>query len=123
MSATAAEQFELDRLLSDADHSQWPVNTDEAAWEALHNWCFQEECRDADEAEAEMWLTSVRALSSWRLPHAQFVIERGAILRERERVRKLLQSRLRWKYGHKAGRRPGPVRRDVRRFHADWSGN
>lgn len=121
MSATAADLDELDRVLDAIDRGRWPVNDDAHAWEILRNWCFQEECRLADEIEADSWGSAMRALQHQFLPHTQFVSERGNLLRARVRARKLLQSRLRWRYGYKSGRRPGLVRRDVRQFHAAWT--
>lgn len=121
MNATAADVDELDRILDAIDRGQWPVDDDIHAWEMLRNWCFQEECRLADEIEAESWDAAMRALQHRFLPHSQFVSERGDLLRARVRSRKLLQSRLRWRYGYKAGRRPGLIRRDVQQFHAAWT--
>lgn len=123
MSATATDLGELDRLLDAADRGQWPARDDAHGWELLRNWCFQEECRIADETEADEWIAAVRALQHRLLPHSEFVAVRGAMLRERVRARKLLQSRLRWRYGYKAGRRAGLVRHDVRRFCAEWAGD
>lgn len=108
----------LSELLSAADRGQWPLGDEADAWEMLRNWCFQEECRLADEAEAETWGAATRALQRKFLPHDQFVAIRGEMLRERVRVRKLAQSRIRWKYGWKTGRRAGLIRRDVRAFYA-----
>ena len=112
----------LSDLLAAAERGQWPPSDDVDAWEMLRNWCFQEECWLADEAEAEEWGAATRALQRQFLPHGKFVELRGDLLRERVRARKLLQSRLRWRYGYKAGRRPGLVRRDVRRFYVACAG-
>lgn len=113
----------LGELLSAAELGQWPLRDDDGAWEVLRNWCFQEECRLADEAEANQWAAATQALQQQFLPHGEFVELRGELLRERVRARKLLQSRLRWRYGYKAGRRPALVRRDVRHFYAAWLGD
>ena len=123
MSATATERGQLDHLLDAAERDQWPPRDDAEAWDILRNWCFQEECRMADEAEAEEWLAAARSLQHRQLPHGQIVDVRGAMLRERVRERKLLQSRLRWRYGYKSGRHAGLVRQDVRRFYAAWVGD
>lgn len=120
MSAATTDRG-LVSLLEAAGRGLWPANSDDAAWELLRNWCFQEECRLADEAEADGWAASTRALQHQHLPHDEYVELRGQLLRDRVRARKLLQSRLRWRYGYKVGRRAGLVRRDVRRFHAAWA--
>ena len=121
MNATGADP-DVDVLLDDADRGRWPANDDAAAWTSLRNWCFQEECRLADENEASEWLAAIGAVQSRHLPHDQFVDTRGEMLRERIRARKLVQSRLRWKYGWKTGRRAGLIRRDVRAFYDSWAG-
>lgn len=123
MSATVTDHVELTRLLEAARRGLWPANSDDAAWELLRNWCFQEECRLADEVEAESWDAAMRALQHRLLPHAQFVEERGDLLRARVRARKLLQSRLRWRYGYKTGRHASLIRRDVRHLHAALVGD
>ncbi|MFF7684125.1 hypothetical protein ACFZA2_15360 [Microbacterium sp. NPDC007973] len=116
MTAAPTDHDEVAFLLAAADRGQWPANSDDAAWEILRNWCFQEECRLADEAEADGWAAGTRALQHQFLPHGEYVKLRGELLRERVRARKLLQSRLRWRYGYKVGRRAGLIRRDVRLF-------
>lgn len=116
MSAATTDRVGLISLLEAAGRGLWPANSDDAAWELLRNWCFQEEWRLADEVEAESWDAAMRALQHRLLPHAQFVEERGDQLRARVHARKLLQSRLRWRYGYKAGRRSSLIRRDVRLF-------
>lgn len=118
MTTASTDRDELAFLLTAADRGQWPANSDDAAWEILRNWCFQEECRLADEAEADGWAAGTRALQHQFFPHDEYVQVRGELLRERVRARKLLQSRLRWRYGYKAGRPAGLVRRDVRLFYA-----
>lgn len=123
MIAATTDRVELISLLEAAGRGQWPADSDDAAWELLRNWCFQEECRLADEAEAEGWAAGMRALQHQFLPHDEYVEQRGELLRERVRARKLAQSRLRWRYGYKAGRRAGLVRRDVRRFYAGLVGD
>lgn len=122
MTAVSTDRDELAFLLTAADRGQWPANSDDAAWELLRNWCFQEECRLADEAEADGWAAGTRALQHQFLPHDEYVQLRGELLRARVRARKLLQSRLRWRYGYKAGRRAGLVRRDVRLFYTTTAG-
>lgn len=121
MSAATTDRVELTRLLEAAGRGQWPANSDDGAWEVLRNWCFQEECLLSDEAEAEGWAAGVRALQHQFLPHDEYVEQRGELLRERVRARKLAQSRIRWRYGYKTGRRPGLIRCDVRRFYAAWA--
>ncbi|MFF2387830.1 hypothetical protein [Agromyces sp. NPDC058104] len=113
---------ELGQLLEDIKQHRWPANHDAAAWAALANWAFQQECLAVDKTENAQWEHQMRDLARRGLPYPAFTAERMAALKYRIRARKLAQANLRYKYGFRNPRPPRLIRAAVTAFYVTWSG-
>ena len=112
----------LDALLDAAERDEWPNAQCAAEWLLLRTWAIQAETLAVDEDENAAWESAMRDLAARDLRYEDWVAARMDALRDRLRDRKLQQSRLRYAYGFKPGRRPRLVARAVRDYYRTWSG-
>lgn len=108
----AAQSFALAYVRA---HPAGPAVKIEAVQDERRDRAFQADMLEADQAYADQWMATMRALVAEGLREPEFTRRRMEALRAWEESRRAAQKRLHWKYDQ-TGRRPSElVRRDIAR--------